>query len=82
MIEYHVDAHLDFQYHFNKLSDNRADRKLFSFMEESFGGNRSVRLKEGEKIVISFGHAECIFKQALDWAGQRKTDKTKGRWLG
>ena len=48
MVEYHIDSHSLFQ-----------DRMAAT----EFGGNLSVRLKKGERPLISFGHDECIFKQ-------------------
>jgi hypothetical protein len=50
MIECHVDSLSLFQ---DKMSTTE------------FEGNLSVILKEGERLTLSFGHDECIYKQYL-----------------
>jgi hypothetical protein len=50
MVEYHVNSLSLFQ---DRMSTTE------------FGGNLSVRLKEGEQPILSFSHDECIYKQYL-----------------
>jgi hypothetical protein len=50
MVEYHVDSLRLFQ---DRMSATE------------FGGNLSVRLKEGDWPLLSFGHNKCIYKQYL-----------------
>jgi len=59
MVEYHVDACKVF-----------SEKKKH---ETEFGGNLSVRFPVNNKLLIVFGHDECIFKQYT---------LTKKSWVG